>query len=103
MAVPIGHAGSWFAVWQGESNSCIHQHALNRGHYLDDGVDDHPAWPKFISGLQEKRKAIVTTSRPPGADGIRRRKSYVGIWKIDNVELGDGTLSFKLGRMVHRF
>jgi hypothetical protein len=72
-------------------------------------VDTHSAWPRFIEELRAKRRAIVTTSHPAGSDGIRRRKSYVGVWEIGDVNLiepsGDtkGMLSFPMGDPLLRF
>lgn len=103
MRIPKGHAGSWFAEWEGENLPCIHQHAIKGASYIDNGVDDHPAWPRFIAELQAKRRAILTTSHPAGEDGIRRRKGYVGIWEIGEVHVLDGTMTFALGRPVVRF
>ena len=103
MAVPKGHPGSWFAEWQGESLPCIHKHALRKGRYVDEGVTDHPAWPRFIAELREKQRAILTTSHPPGDDGIRRRKSYVGICEIGDVEVANGIMAFAVKSLLHRF
>ena len=103
MRIPKGHPGSWFAEWEGESIPCIHQHAITSGRYIDMGVDDHPAWPRFIEQLSAQRRAILTTSHLPGGDGIRRRKSYVGIWEIGEVSVEDGTMSFEMGSPILRF
>jgi hypothetical protein len=109
MRIPKGRPGSWFAEWKGESLPCIHQHAIKRGLYVDNGVDDHPAWPRFIAELRARKRAIVTTSHPAGADGIRRRKTYVGIWEIGEVEVVEptadskGQMTFSMGEPLHRF
>lgn len=103
MDLPVGHAGSWFAKWNGESLPCIHQHAIKGSRYIDEGVNEHPAWPKFIEELREKQRAIITTSHPAGDDGVRRRKSYVGVWEVDNVHLDGTTLTFDIGTPIERF
>lgn len=103
MAVPKGHAGSWFATWEGESLPCIHQHCVKGGRYIDPGVNDHPAWPRFIAALQADGKAILTTSHPVDRDGLRRRKSYVGIWPVSDVQVREGVLLMNLGPPLQRF
>lgn len=109
MRLPKGHPGSWFAEWDGEKIPCIHQHRIVRGVYVDDRVNGHTAWPGFIAELRSQRRAIVTTSHLPGPDGIRRRKSYVGIWALGEVEVieptgdTDGVMTFIMGNCIVRF
>ena len=103
MKIPVGRAGSWFANWEGEQIPCIHKHALKGSTYIDDGVNEHPAWPSFIGALREQRRAILTTSHLPDESGIRRRKSYIGIWEIADVQVSNGVMKFELGGLLHRF
>lgn len=105
MRKPKGHSGSWFAKWEGESLPCIHQRHLHGTHYIDPGMDDNPKWPRFIVELRAKKKAIVTTSYPPGDNGIHRRKSYIGIWEIGDVDIDieERKMIFDLGALVYRF
>ena len=106
MRKPKGRAGSWFAEWQGESIPCVHQH-WTRGtwpEYADKGYDGRPEWGPFIQALRDGEQAILTTSYPPDADGNWRRKSYIGLWRVSNVQIVNGNeLRFDFGELVCRF
>lgn len=105
MKVPKGHSGSWFAEWEGEKLPCVHQH-WTKGcwpKYVDPGLDDRSEWRGFIEALKTKKKVILTTSHPPDENGIRRRKSYVAIYEIDNVQTDGGQLTFDFVGPPKRF
>ena len=105
MRKPKGHSGSWFAEWEAESLPCIHQRHLHGTRYIDPGMDDNPKWNRFIAELRKKKKVIVTTSFPPGDDGIYRRKSYVGVWEIGDVRIDveERKMIFDLEALIYRF
>ena len=104
---PVGHPGSWFAKWNGEKLPCVHQH-WTKGtwpEYVDPGYDGRSEWRPFIEALEAGGKAILTTSHPPDESGIRRRRSYIGIWGVSEVRItGKGELRFIFsGEPLHRF
>ncbi len=103
--LPRGHAGSWFAEWEGEKLPCVHARWVEGRwpNYLDPKCDGRPKWDKFIAALKNGRKAILTTSHPPDRNGIMRRKSYVGVWEVHGVDVSDGELRFTFGKQVKRF
>ncbi|MWV29212.1 hypothetical protein [Aurantiacibacter rhizosphaerae] len=106
MKKPKGRAGSWFAEWDGENLPCVHKFWTEGiwPEYADKGFDDRPEWGPFIEALQEKGRAILTTSHPQDADGNWRRKSYIGIWSVSDVRVTDNKeLRFTFGDLLHRF
>ncbi len=105
MRKPKGHPGSWFAEWNGEKLPCVHQHWTKGSwpQYVDPGFDGRSKWDAFIEALKRGKKAILTTSHPPDASGKRRRKSYVGIYSIDDVETSNGQLRFTFKDQLRRF
>ncbi len=104
---PDGHAGSWFAKWEGESLPCVHQHWTKGSwpEYVDPGYDARAEWGPFIEALKTGKKAILTTSHLPDDSGKRRRKSYIGVWYVSDVRITqDGELRFLFnGEPIHRF
>lgn len=105
MRVPKGHPGSWFAEWEGIKLPCVHQH-WTKGtwpKYVDPGLNDRPEWRGFIEALETQKRVILTTSHEPDDQGIRRRKSYVGIFEIENVQVEGDCLSFDFIKELKRF
>ena len=89
MPKPIGERGSWFAKWRGERLPCVHR-CWTVGtwpHYADPEVEADGKWPPFIEALRDG-KAILTD----GTSDVRT--GYVGVYRIDNVEVRDGLLQF---------
>lgn len=105
MRVPKGHPGSWFAEWEGEKLPCVHQHWTKGSwpKYVDPGLDDRPEWRGFIAALEAQKRAILTTSHEHDESGVRRRKSYVGVFAIDNVSVDGNRLMFDFIKELRRF
>lgn len=103
MGKPKGHAGSWFAEWNGEKLPCVHQHWMKDDRYNDPGFDGRAKWDRFVAALKTGKKALLTTSHPLDKNGKRRRKSYVGVYRVDGVEAGNGRLRFRFTEQLNRF
>ena len=72
--------------------------------YLDPNVDDRPEWPDFVDAIRNGCRVILTKSHVPSREGEPwRRKSYIALWRVVDVEVADGQLTFKFVEQLHRF
>jgi hypothetical protein len=102
MVKPKGQQGSWFAKWDGEDLPCVHDHWRTGAIYRDPHVDDRKQWSNFIEALRTGRKAILTKSEVTGPLALRRA-GYLSLWTIDDVEAGDGVLTFRFVKKLREF
>jgi len=99
MAKPVGIRGSWFANWRGEEVPCVHKHwtkmQSGRMSYLDPGVSSDPKWPPFIEAIKRTKKVILTDDAVDegGIPGFKRT-GYIGLYRVENVDVKDQELSF---------
>ena len=100
MARPIGARGSWFAVWQGDKLPCIHKCWVKAEaghlHYCDPEVSDEWEWPAFIEAIEEKRRVILTEDVVDQNGFPKKRKGYIAIFQVDNIEVRDSELHLDL-------
>jgi len=95
MAKPKGLRGSWFAKWEGESLPCVHKHWMERLHYKDAGMTDDPKWGPFVQAIRDGQKVILTDDKLD-ANGLPTgdRNNYIGLFRVENVEVRDNELHF---------
>lgn len=96
MAKPEGKRGSWFAKWKGEEYPCVHR-CWTKGNwprYLDPGMDDNPKWGPYVESLKLGH-AILTEDELDEAGNPINRTGYVGLYRVENVEVRDKELHFE--------
>jgi len=96
-----GQRGQWSALVQGQRFPCVHDYWVKRDQpnvmmYDDPGCDpDRPKWRKFIELLQNTKRAVLTQDDVIGKGPAFKRKSYLALYEIENLESGPGFLRFR--------
>lgn len=72
--------------------------------YLDPNVDDRPEWADFVAAILAGGRVILTSSHIPALESEPwRRKSYISLWRVSEVTVADGKLTFSFVEQLHRF
>ena len=104
MARPKGERGSWFAKWKGDDLPCVHR-CWTKGtwpRYVDPGLTGSPKWEPFIEALK-RGLAILTEDELDAAGMPVNRSGYVGLYRIENVEVCGNELRFDFTERLTSF
>jgi hypothetical protein len=78
----IGTRGSWFAMVNGESLPCVHQHWLKGLHYCDPNLKPgKPYWDRFVRAIDDGGRVILTKGDHLGGTNFRRT-GYIVIFSV---------------------
>lgn len=91
---PKGRQGSWFARTEDRDLPCVHDHWEKALKYRDPNVDGRRQWVKFLAALRSGQPVILTQSRITEGGAKWRRSRYLSLWRIANVQVTDGVLTF---------
>jgi len=101
MSIPTykaeGQRGSWFAVVNGESLPCVHEHWYRKGSYHDpNAYRENPAkWDGLISALRSTKRAILTKDNVVDELKSFERIGYIAVFEIDEISLDGFDLRFR--------
>jgi hypothetical protein len=98
--------GSWFASLNGEEMPCVHdfwtRRTPSRMDYADPGVNElQPQWAEFISALKAMKKVILTRDTTTDNGRTFKRRGYIAVMSIDDVEVINGALRFRFVDRLH--
>jgi hypothetical protein len=94
-----GKRGSWFAIVNGESLPCVHSRWTQRGEYHDPNAKPGtPKWDEHFAAIKDGGRVILTRSIiATEALGFGfERAEYVAVFGVDNAEISDNGLRFRL-------
>lgn len=98
--------GSWFASVNGEEIPCVHdfwtRRTPSRMEYADPRVNElQPQWAEFISALKTMKKVILTRDTTTDNGRTFKRRGYIAVMSIDDVEVSNGALRFRFVDRLH--
>jgi hypothetical protein len=97
-----GKRGDWFASVNGEEIPCVHEYWLKKLSYHDPHISKMPKAKEYFASIQTFKKVILTRD-----DIIQneifpsfRRKEYIAVYAIDDCEMNDEGLYFRLTERI---
>ncbi len=99
----LGRMGSWFATIDGESLPCVHDYWCRAMKYNDTGLQPgEEKAEELVAAIKQCLRVVLTRSQLIDPKDLSRfkRKGYIAVFGVANVEFDDAGLRFDLVRRV---